>query len=263
MATVGYVEPAPVQIAQNEQPSGGRRLFFRDSAPTQEVAPAASEERPFLSRIRGLFGKKDAAIETTPAPTMTAEPPVEEKKGGFRLFQRMPQGSAKETAPTTTIEPAQPIQAIPVSNPQPLPAAPVKIVTPTNYQTSSTIALPSASVAISSPVAVNVNNVVPTTSSRPNKISPDLVSKVGHAEDYSWITGQIRIENGVHTLYYATPEVVDRFHGTVILTSEKDLRSIPEGAHVCVRGSVAQQSGGLTTYRVQALDVLTAQAGAR
>jgi len=32
---------------------------------------------------------------------------------------------------------------------------------------------------------------------------------VGHESDYSWITGQIRIENGQHVIHYAAPEVVD------------------------------------------------------
>ena len=71
---------------------------------------------------------------------------------------------------------------------------------------------------------------VTTLPSRPSKISPDLLNKVGHAEDFTWITGQVRIENGTHVLHYATPDTVDRYNGHVVLTSDKDLRNVPEGA---------------------------------
>jgi hypothetical protein len=246
ISQVQYVQPVPADIAPT---SGG----YAANAP----APA-SDPHPILSRIRSFFHGSDASADVS-QPTVTSEPPVEQK----RLWQRLPSTTTTTTTPTMVTPVSAPvaspaIQAIP-NSPTALPAAPVKIVTPVASPSipsvpvnSSMIATPNASV---SQVSMTTSTTLPA---RPSKISPDLLSKVGHADDFTWITGQIRIENGVHVLHYATPETVDRYSGHVVLTSDKDLRNVPEGAYVCVRGNVAATSGSVTTYRVQALDILTA-----
>jgi hypothetical protein len=248
----GYVQPVPTQVVQTgaETPSTRSGFFFRGSSNDQTVqAPTVTEERPsFMQRVRNFFGgkKKDDAVEMQAAPVVTSEPPVEQSKPGMRLFQRLP----KDNTPAPTVDP---------SAPAPLPPAAVKIVTPTDYKSTASTPATATQIPSAAPLAPVKNAFVataPVSANRANKLSPDLISKVGHAEDYSWITGQIRIENGVHVLYYATPEVIDRFGGSVVLHSSTDLRSIPEGAHVCARGSVSQ-SGSVNIYRVQAIDVLS------
>jgi hypothetical protein len=248
-----YVQPVPTQIVQTggdtpSTPSTRSGIFFRGSSDQTAQAPTVTEERPsFFSRVRNFFGgrKKDESIEMQAPPVVTSEPPVEQKQG-MRLFQRLP----KDNTPAPVVD---------QSAPAPLPPAAVKIVTPTDYKSTTSAPAAATQIPAAAPLSPVKNAVVataPVNANRPNKLSPDLISKVGHADDYSWITGQIRIENGVHVLYYATPEVIDRFNGSVVLHSSTDLRSIPEGAHVCARGSVSQ-SGGVNIYRVQAIDVLT------
>ena len=92
--------------------------------------------------------------------------------------------------------------------------------------------------------------------SRPNRISPELVTKVGHETDYSWITGQLRIENGRYVIHYAAPEVIDTHNGSLVLSSERDLRGFQDGDFVSVRGSVAGSVGGRSSYRVTNIDRL-------
>ena len=249
ISQVQYVQPVPADIAPN---SG-----YVTSAP----APA-TDPHPVWTRIRTFFRGADASADAN-ATTITNEPPVEQK----RPWRPMP---TTTTSPTTVTPVSAPIaspaiQTIPTAAPTALPAAPVKIVTPVSASSipststpvnSSMIATPSSPL---SPVSMTTPATTSTAlPSRPSKISPDLISKVGHADDFTWITGQIRIENGVHVLHYATPETVDRYSGHVVLTSDKDLRNVPEGAYVCVRGNVAQTTGSVTTYRVSALDILTA-----
>jgi hypothetical protein len=266
ISQVQYVAPVPADIA----PGSG----YVTSAP----APTpTTDNHPIMTRIRNFFRGTDPSVDANAnATVVTSEPPTADQK---RLWRPLPTTTTTTTSSPTMVTPvaapvASPsIQAIPTSSvaPTALPPAPVKIVTPVSSPSipttaptaspsipvnSSMIATPSSSV---SQVSMNVPaTTVTPLPSRPSKISPDLVSKVGHADDYAWITGQIRIENGVHVLHYATPETVDRYNGHVVLTSDKDLRNTPEGAYVCVRGNIASTSGSVTTYRVQALDILTA-----
>ena len=242
-----------------------------DIAPTSgyvTTAPApATDPHPILSRIRTFFRGSDASADAN-ATVVSNEPPMDQK----RLWRPLP----TTTTTTTTSSPsvmtpvsapvASPaIQTIPTAAPAALPAAPVRIVTPVSSPSIPSTSAPVNSSMIATPNAPlsPVSMTVPATTvtplpARPSKISPDLLSKVGHSDDFTWITGQIRIENGAHVLHYATPETVDRYSGHVVLTSDKDLRNVPEGAYVCVRGNVAQTTGSVTTYRVQALDILTA-----
>ena len=249
---VQYIQPV---VADEPAPATGIRSWFsRDTSstppPAPTPAPTTTPNRPVLSWFQRTFGKSDDAAQTTtvePAKITTTIAPA----------QRLPQGNALPQS--NALPAATPSLSIPASPPQALPAAPAKIITPINYpstnnQPASTVTTPafpvSSTTSNSSPI-----NAATLPASRASRISPELITKVGHAEDYSWITGQIRIENGQHVIHYAPPEVVDRFNGSLVLTSDRDLRAYPDGSHVCVRGQIAQ-NGRTTTFRVQNIDVL-------
>lgn len=222
---VQYVQPIPVETARTG------RTFLRGSS-------ATSEERPtFLSRIQGIFGRKKESDQEV----YTAEPPIENRTGMFRPMKRMPK-SEGDITPVSVPSPAISSPAI-TNTPQPLPPATVK-VTPATYQP----AFPTSTTSVTPAV-----KVIPP--SRPNRISKSFEGKVGHETDYSWITGQIRIENGHHVLHFATPETVDRYNGNLILLSDRDLRNFSDGDFVSARGQVVQQNG-LTLYRVSGIDLL-------
>ena len=223
--TSGYVQPVAATA-----PATGFSLF-RGKNET-----VVAEERPSLwSKFTSVFKKS----EPTEPPTYTTEPPVEAPKGGpFRLMQRLPAGQP-------TNEPA----------PTPVPAAPVK-VSPITYQ-GVPVNQPTNPVT---PVSgtVQAGNVIKSTElppSRPNRISPDVAGKVGHETDYSWITGQLRIENGLYVIHYATPETVDRHNGSLVLQSERDLRGFQDGDFVSVRGSIVG-ANGRSMYRLTNIDRL-------
>ena len=240
------------------------------AAATSPAHPApATDSHPIWTRIRTFFRGSDAtATADANATVISNEPPMDQK----RLWRPLPTTTTATTSPTVMTPVSAPvaspaIQAIPNSPiaPTALPAAPVKIVTPISSPSIPSTSAPVNSSMIATPTSPlsQVSMTTPATTvtplpARPSKISPDLINKVGHADDFTWITGQIRIENGVHVLHYATPETVDRYNGHVVLNSDKDLRNVPEGAYVCVRGNVAQTTGNQTIYRVQALDILTA-----
>src|SRR6476469_1570646 len=53
-ATVGYVQPVPAELAPNSS-IGTRRSFFSRGETT-----TVSEDRPFLSRLQNLFGRRQS-----------------------------------------------------------------------------------------------------------------------------------------------------------------------------------------------------------
>lgn len=221
---------AAVQTAAAEPSPGLFRGIFRSKS---EPAPVA-EERPILSRLQNLFGgKKDADSHEE---ANTNEPPVVQAPRPLpsRPVQRMPVGQPTATQPT------QPISAAPV-NVQPVTFQGVPVGQPT--------AAPEASISASAPGVT----VAPPT--RPNRISADLVSKVGHETDYSWITGQLHIENGMYVIHYATPETVDAHQGSLVLLSDRDLRGFQDGDFVSVRGQVTG-ANGRAVYRLTNIDRL-------
>ena len=87
------------------------------------------------------------------------------------------------------------------------------------------------------------------------KIRAALLSKIGHAEDYSWIIGQVEVVNGAHVVHYAAPASRDRFGGHMILNGELDLSRLNNGDLVTVHGSVIPGQT-VNLYRVHAVDVI-------
>jgi hypothetical protein len=76
------------------------------------------------------------------------------------------------------------------------------------------------------------------------KVARKYQDKVGHAEDYSWITGHlfyVRADGGRWVLRYTLPDQIDRFGGSVVLAPGVDMKNFREGDLVCVSGKVVDQ----------------------
>jgi hypothetical protein len=70
------------------------------------------------------------------------------------------------------------------------------------------------------------------------KLEAGNASKIGHADDYSALTGQLEVANGVYHINYAAPGAIDRFGGRMILSGPIDLTRYHHGDIVRVRGGV-------------------------
>jgi len=78
------------------------------------------------------------------------------------------------------------------------------------------------------------------SSAAPKALSSSMAEKAGHDTDYTWITGQIRKENGSWVIHYSNPEVVDRYNGRLTLTAPAErMSSFRDGDLVSVQGQVA------------------------
>jgi hypothetical protein len=224
--------------SQPTQPVNGQfGGLFRPSS-SNGIMVASADDRPsLLSKLQGLFGKKKEVDSDAVAP-VTVEPPTA-KPGPFRIMQRLPAGQPNTNEPATVAPGAAP--------------APGKVVQPVTYQAVPPNQAAPAPIPATSSGSAIATTVVPP--SRPNRLSEDLVNKVGHETDYSWITGQLRIENGLYVIHYATPEVVDQHSGHLTLTADRDMRGFQDGDFVSIRGNVVS-GNGRAMYRVSHIDRL-------
>ena len=89
--------------------------------------------------------------------------------------------------------------------------------------------------------------------------------KVGAAEDYSWVTGQLfylhAAGQGFWVVRYASVDQEDRYGGSVVLAGASNMRNFREGDLVCVHGEVLNEGRatkflGGPLYRAQSVEML-------
>jgi hypothetical protein len=76
------------------------------------------------------------------------------------------------------------------------------------------------------------------------EVSKPNENKVGAAEDYTWITGQlfyVHAEGGRWVVRYASVGQVDRYGGSVVLAPGVEMKNFREGDVVCVHGQVLNE----------------------
>lgn len=88
-------------------------------------------------------------------------------------------------------------------------------------------------------------------------IHAKFVDKVGHEEDYSWITGQLGQEGNRWVIYFATAETVDRYNGKLVLAGSADMNSFKIGDLVSIQGGVIQRGGSQgNAYLIQSINLI-------
>jgi hypothetical protein len=104
----------------------------------------------------------------------------------------------------------------------------------------------------------------PAAGQMPNlQIAKKYEDKVGHEEDYSWITGHlfyVHADGGKWILRYARLDEVDKYGGGVVLTPTLDMKNFREGDLVCVFGKIIDENRGRSlggpTYKVDAMTMV-------
>src|SRR5262249_56442271 len=71
-------------------------------------------------------------------------------------------------------------------------------------------------------------------------IKKELQTKLGHADDYSWVTGQLMIIHAagqsMWVCRFATVDEEDKYGGSVVLTTSTSMKNFREGDLVTVEG---------------------------
>jgi hypothetical protein len=82
----------------------------------------------------------------------------------------------------------------------------------------------------------------------------------GHAEDHSWLSGQVLYARATDTwrLHYASLDDNDPYGGTVTLVTEHPVEGLKDGQHVRVQGSLvdADHREPGSPYRVRSFEVV-------
>ena len=95
-------------------------------------------------------------------------------------------------------------------------------------------------------------------------IRKQFVNKIGAAEDYSWITGQlfyVHADGGRWVLRYAGVDQEDKYGGSVVLKPAAEMRNFREGDLVSVNGEIlgdtrASKHLGGPLYRVTSISMI-------
>jgi hypothetical protein len=99
---------------------------------------------------------------------------------------------------------------------------------------------------------------------QPLVVSKELFDKIGHADDYSWVTGQlfyVHANGGMWVLRYAGVDEEDHYGGSIVLTTAVSMRNFREGDLVSVTGEIlkdgrANKQLGGPLYRATSVNMV-------
>jgi hypothetical protein len=118
---------------------------------------------------------------------------------------------------------------------------------------------------VSAPVALGSAPIAPVVAREMKAdVKKAFQSKVGHADDYSWITGQlfyVHADGGVWVLRYASVGEEDRYGGSAVLATAVNMKNYREGDLVSVSGEVLDQGRasrhlGGCLFRASSIDMI-------
>lgn len=236
---------------------------YRGNGVFEETVPAPSAAKSnnnFMSRLQsrfsGVFGTRST---TKAAKDNTIIEEVLEDGTIVEVSEPIMEGTAVNRMPNApAIAPAKAS-----FNEPPLSSggntANVIITNKTGGSSDSTVVPVQFRPAQTAPAQTAPAQVTPGTSAAPAKASallPKFVNKVGHEDDFSWITGQLGQVGGRWTIHYATPETVDRYHGTLVLAGSVDMSSYQVGDLVSVHGGVIQTTTHGPAYLIQNINLI-------
>ena len=88
----------------------------------------------------------------------------------------------------------------------------------------------------------STDGIVQVDLRQPIVVKKELFDKIGHADDYGWVTGQLFYVHvggeGKWVLRYAGVDEEDRYGGGVVLTTAVSMRNFREGDLVSVTGEI-------------------------
>jgi hypothetical protein len=110
------------------------------------------------------------------------------------------------------------------------------------------------------------NNPEAMPRSRPilDSLKKEYVYHIGHADDYTWVTGQlfyVHAGNGMWVIRYATADTEDRYGGSVVLAPAVNMKNFREGDLVSVEGEIlnegrASKNLGGPSYRATHVELI-------
>jgi len=251
------------------------------SGPSQQVMEAPVESAPRRGLMGALMDFRDRAFRHPTGSAMSVE-----QVSPVMQNSKMPVSMPMQTSPIQQVS-MQTVQSVPMqSSPMTQNSSVIMSSTPM-MQNSSVIMqsmpmqngqvimmhdMPMSGQVVSSnppmPVKDSVTQVTYRTpadqpASNGPEVRKEFQNKVGHAEDYAWITGQLmyaQVNGGIWVVRYATPNEPDQFGGFAILGSGVELRGCKEGDLVSINGQVTGSVKGSSVdgcyYKLSAISLI-------
>jgi hypothetical protein len=241
------------------------------------VAGAGGGEPIPANAVQPVVVSQPSYIAPTPAPTYSYPTQMQpQQSGGFFSRLKSKVGGwfgQKQNCPCQYPKQSpyhqyqyQQIQPVPQITPVTTPASepPLADAVPINqigYAPMPTIKIhtnPSAQDSVEQPELVEKTEVE-------QLIKKKYIDKVGHEDDYSWVTGQlssVRTSTGaVWVVRYATVDTEDKYGGSVVLAPAVNMKNFREGDLVSVKGEVLSEERasrylGGPLYRVMSIDMI-------
>jgi hypothetical protein len=211
-----------------------------DGPPVKVGNSCACDECPgllvrLLCRLRAFFSRShsDSCCETSVVQRGTSHPGVCQDCGdggqhGLGLRQRLASLFHRPSPETPCCAPPQQVIV------QMAPAPVLPSIQPT--------------APIQPPLPIQPVSNVPTRPAAPpaKEIAKEYLHRVGNADDYSWVTGQlfyihIHSDQGLWFVRYAPVDKEDRYGGSVVLAPATSMANFREGDLVTVRGEILNQ----------------------
>jgi len=112
-------------------------------------------------------------------------------------------------------------------------------------------------------IAPKASLTIETETKNPFELSRRYESRVDHAPDYGWLTGQlfyVHADGGLWILRYAPLSTEDRNGGSVVLARDLRMDTYREGDLVTIHGEIIQEKGSLRLggplYRMQSIQLI-------
>ncbi len=89
--------------------------------------------------------------------------------------------------------------------------------------------------------------------------SSRILNRAGHEDDYTWVTGELRNEDGKWIIVYDLSDSDDLFGGRFVLNTDTDMNSFRSGDLVSVSGQPIYTENGIVrpaSYRAETVDLI-------
>jgi hypothetical protein len=228
------------------------------AASSQTDYPASYPATPYHTMSRTGLGFDPATTWTVArAPVQQAPMPA--------VTQEVPAGTEQEEViPVRDDTPATVVETNVAEGPQVVPITDTGVpITDTVQPQESAVVGPPQTTTLPGPAQAEpeVRSVFPRAEPTPARKSFVDISAApcfGHAQDYSWITGQVEhsLIAKEWRLRYASVDEPDRFGGRVILIENQHVNYLTDGAYVHVQGHVltTDGDGGPAYYRIESFE---------
>lgn len=215
-------------------PSQGWKRVNEDEEP--EVNPSIAPSLITPAAVEPGTPVEGAGVEFVPEP-LTGEP-----------GRAMPVVEVSRPTPAAATIPPTPIETKTETKPAARPA-PTRVALTPGGEFTIEVVHPDVDNSEVKPAAFDGKRVK-------SDLNPRFVARFAHAQDYSLIRGQLRVNKGKFEVQYATEEQAEEHGGRLPLEMKGDLSALQDGDLIEARGTLVTRGDGTLVYRPDVIEII-------